>query len=303
MQLMARVFAIWLFACLLLTLVFAVFIAMLPASAGFASDSLRWVLMPIAYALYYLLLIALTVYASVCFRQSSSGLAIMLAAWLLWSLFLPSTFAALAKQRYPLPSNRAFEKGMDEDRSKGIDGHNPEADRKKALEQKVLAEYNVKVLDSLPVNFDGIVMQADEEYGNTVWDKHFTALDSIYQAQNGLISQSVWINPFQSLQSLSTSLAGTDLLHYQHFLRAAEAYRRVLIKTLNDKLTFGGSKTGDWGYKADASFFQSVNTFDYDQPQWSSLDTNGLYNLIFLLTWAVFPVLLILFGPIPYREY
>lgn len=254
-QMLARVLMMWLFAILLIALVFVLFYSMLSASNGFASDSLRWVLMPLAFAVYYLLIIALTVYVSVCFKQSSSGLAIMLAAWLLWSLFLPSSFAALAKQRFILPSSSAFEKGMNEDRSKGIDGHNPEEERKKELEQRVLTQYNVKSLDSLPVNFDGIVMQADEEYGNAVWDKHFSALDSINQAQNLLVSQSALINPFQQLQILSSSLAGTDSRHYRHFLHSAELYRREPIKTLNDKLTYGGSKTGDWTYKADAAFF------------------------------------------------
>ena len=46
---------------------------------------------------------------------------------------------------------------MDEDRAKGIDGHNPEDKRIKDLEAKVLEEYNVDSLSQLPINFYGII--------------------------------------------------------------------------------------------------------------------------------------------------
>ena len=45
--------------------------------------------------------------------------------------------------------------------------------RIKDLEAKVLEEYNVDSLSQLPINFYGILLQADEEYGNKVWDKHY----------------------------------------------------------------------------------------------------------------------------------
>ena len=41
------------------------------------------------------------------------------------------------------------------------------------MEKSTLAKYNVEKLEDLPINFSGILMQEDEEYGNMVWDKHF----------------------------------------------------------------------------------------------------------------------------------
>ena len=49
------------------------------------------------------------------------------------------------------------------------------------LKEEYLVKYNVDSLSQLPINFDGIVMQADEEYGNQVWDKHFGNNYLIYQ--------------------------------------------------------------------------------------------------------------------------
>ena len=62
---------------------------------------------------------------------------------------------------------------MRAERNQGIDGHNPYDKRREALKNKYLSDYQVDSLSQLPINFDGIVMQADEEYGNLVWDKHF----------------------------------------------------------------------------------------------------------------------------------
>ena len=64
-----------------------------------------------------------------------------------------------------------------------------------------------------------------------------------------------------SIQSISMGAAGTDMFHHLDFLRQAEEYRRVFIKTLNDEYAFGGSKTGERGWKADTAFFQSVKDF------------------------------------------
>ena len=145
---------------------------------------------------------------------------------------------------------------MTEDRSKGLDGHNPADERGKDLEKKVLAEYGVDSVSQLPINFDGIRMQADEEYGNQVWDKHFGNMRQVFARQKRSIQLGGFFNPFISLQNASMGFTASDNLHHQEFLLQVENYRRDFIKTLNDKHAFGGSKTGDWGWKADNEFLQ-----------------------------------------------
>ena len=103
---------------------------------------------------------------------------------------------------------------MKEDRSKGIDGHNPRDERRSKLEKEYLVKYKVDSLSQLPINFDGIVMQADEEYGNQVWDKHFGNNYLIYQKQKKLYQLSGLLNPFSSLQNLSMGFCGSDMIHH-----------------------------------------------------------------------------------------
>tara|TARA_B000000557_G_scaffold245127_1_gene227220 strand:- start:93 stop:671 length:579 start_codon:yes stop_codon:yes gene_type:complete len=184
---------------------------------------------------------------------------------------------------------------MKEDRSKGLDGHNPTDKRREDLKLKYLAEYEVDSLKNLPINFDGIVMQEDEEYGNIVWDKHFGNNYNILQKQKYLYQISGFFNPFASLQSASMGFCGTDMIHHLDFLRKSEDYRRYLIRALNDKHAYGGSKTGDWGWTVDSNFFKSVTEFSYETPKIFGLINYYVIDLICFFWWCFVVTILIRF--------
>ena len=136
-------------------------------------------------------------------------------------------------------------------------------------------------------------MQEDEEYGNAVWDKHFGNNYTILQKQKFLYQVSGFLNPFSSLQSVSMGFCGTDMNHHLHFLRNAEDYRRYLIKELNDKHAYGGSKTGDWSWKVDSTFFKSVEGFSYQTPEIAGLLYFYHLDMICLILWGLLiPVLI-----------
>ena len=119
-------------------------------------------------------------------KNSTSALSYVLAIWIIWTIFLPQIWGNAAEKFHPLPTRQAFKTIMKEDRSKGIDGHNPKDQRREDLKQKYLQKYDVDSLKNLPINFDGIVMQEDEEYGNIVWDKHFGNNHEILRKQKFL---------------------------------------------------------------------------------------------------------------------
>ena len=106
--------------------------------------------------------------------------------------------------------------------------------------------------------------------------------------QKSLFQISGIINPFASLQSLSMGFCGTDMIHHQNFLKKSEDYRRYLIKSLNDKHAFGGSKTGDWRWTVDNDFFKSIATFSYETPQITYYMKYYIIDLICLLVWSLF---------------
>tara|TARA_B100000902_G_scaffold394676_1_gene451487 strand:+ start:223 stop:861 length:639 start_codon:yes stop_codon:yes gene_type:complete len=202
----------------------------------------------------------------------------------MWAVFLPKIFGNTVEKIKPLPTRVEFQNNMDNDRSKGLDGHNPSNERKEELVKKTLIQYGVNNLSELPVNFKGILMQADEEYGNSVWDKHFGALYSQLTNQKNIYQLTGIINPFASLQSLSMATAGSDMFHHLNFLSQAEYYRRDLLQLLNNKW-----RDGDW----DDNFYQSIQDFNYNSPSFLSLFSKYILDFIFLLLWSVILVFLV----------
>lgn len=282
---LSKSISIWLYGLMLI--IFSILLQSLLGSLALDAG-LRLGLTFISYGLYYLIVVFLSTFISVSFRNNTSAISLLLATWIVWTIFLPKIWGNTVEKVHPLPSRQNFIAQMREDRSKGIDGHDPRDERRSKLEKEYLVKYKVDSLSQLPINFDGIVMQADEEYGNQVWDKHFGKNYLIYQKQKKLYQLSGLLNPFSSLQNLSMGFCGSDMIHHLDFLKKAENYRRYLIKTLNDKHAHGGSKTGEWRWTVDNAFFRSVKTFDYQTMLIKNHIGNYLFDILALIAWAIF---------------
>ena len=289
---LAKSLSIWIYGLILLLIT----IIMQGVFGEYDKEVLnRLVLITISYGLYYYIIVFLATYFSARLKNNTSSLSSILAIWILWTIFLPKIWGNTVDKIYSLPSRQTFKTIMKEDRSKGLDGHNPTDKRREDLKLKYLAEYEVDSLKNLPINFDGIVMQEDEEYGNLVWDKHFGNNYNILQKQKYLYQISGFFNPFASLQSASMGFCGTDMIHHLDFLRKSEDYRRYLIRALNDKHAYGGSKTGDWGWTVDSNFFKSVTEFSYETPKIFGLINYYVIDLICFFWWCFVVTILIRF--------
>jgi len=282
---LSKSISIWLYGLMLimLSVLLQLSLGSLALDAG-----LRLGLTFISYGLYYLIVVCLSTFVSVSFKNNTSAISLLLSTWIVWTIFLPKIWGNTVEKVHPLPSRQNFIAQMKEDRSKGIDGHNPRDERRSKLEKEYLLKYKVDSLSQLPINFDGIVMQADEEYGNQVWDNHFGNNYLIYQKQKKLYQLSGLLNPFSALQNLSMGFCGSDMIHHLDFLKKAEHYRRYLIKTLNDKHAHGGSKTGEWRWTVDNAFFRSIKTFDYQTMLIKDQIGNYLLDILVLIVWVIF---------------
>ena len=274
----SKIFSIWLIGFFLL--LSSVLVQFIFNSIALDFDTfLRLLMLIISYSLYYLIIINLSVAVSVFFKNSTSALSMTIVVWFMWSVFFPKIIGNSVEKIHPLPTRVEFQESMSEDRKKGIDGHNPLGEVKKELEKATLAKYKVDNLSQLPINFSGILMQADEDYGNKVWDKHFGELYSQLNKQKQKYQISGFFNPFSSIQNLSMALSGTDMYHHLDFLNQGEKYRRIFIKALNEKYT--ETKM------ADANFFKSVKDFDYQFPLLISLLHKYILDFIALFFWLV----------------
>ena len=247
------------------------------------------------YLFYFFIITTLSVVGSAWAASSKNALLLQVAAWVLLLIIMPKLTANLGSQIYPMEQRTAFGKALRSDREKGIDGHNPRDERGKQFEDSLLKKYGVDSLNKLPVNADGLLMQADEEYANLVYDKHFARIRNLIQQQNSISKYASVVNPFLAVRNLSMGLSQSDYQHQLQFVADAEKYRRYLINNLNTKMAYGGSKTGDWDWSVDATYWETVNDFDYSRPSFSWSVQNYAFEAMMLLLWAIVAAFLFVF--------
>lgn len=245
------------------------------------------------YAVYLFVLTGLSVLISAWLKKSNTSLVMQLACWILLMIVMPKITASAGAAIYPMEQKSAFNKALREDREKGIDGHNPEDERAKKFMDSVIAHYKIdtnKVKDvnnALPVNVDGLVMQADEEYANLVYDKHFKRVRDNIMKQNSISKYASLVNPYLAIRNASMGISQSDFSSHLNLLGEAEQYRRYFIKNLNDKMAYGGSKTGDWDWKVDTSYWNTIKDFSYPTATLSqSVKANGT-EIMALLLWVL----------------
>ncbi len=283
-----RFMALWGLALLLLfTVVATSFITTASLGANANPPLGRLVSFLLAHALFFAVVAAAIISASIWLTSARASLLALLASWITATALLPPATAGVAAVLYGLPSQDAFQAEMRASREEGPDGHNPEDAELERLRQATLKEHGVKTVEELPINFDGLAMQVDEEFGNRVWDEHFGALRETLERQVVVGSAVALLNPFQAIDHVSMALAGTDLAHDLAFQQQAESYRRSLVEALNREHAYGGSKTGDWSWKADAEFFASLRVFAYEPPGPMHALRSRIPESIGLVLWAL----------------
>lgn len=261
-----------------------------------ADDLVRFALLIATYLAYFAVLLALALVVSARARNVRVALVLLLGFWTMNSLVAPRAVADLARQLHPTPSAVAFQAAVQRDIEQGLDGHNPADARRKAVEAQALREYRAVSLEALPVNFDAIAMQASEEYANTVFDRHFTALYDQYRAQNTLTQWLGLVSPLLAVRSLSMGLAGTDVEQHRHFAVQAELYRRGLIRWTNNYFR-DNTLTGEWDWKAPPELWAKYPPFAYDAPPVrQSVATQGAALLV-LAGWLALAALLVWRAP------
>lgn len=243
----------------------AVALSLTSSPAGFAPDLARMAIMAAGYLLYFGAFLGISMAVSAKARSSRVALVALFGFWITSCVILPRVLADLSERLYPGPSASELMAAIDRDMKYGINGHNPQDKRRKALEEKTLQEYGATKVEDLPLSFAGIALQAGEEYGNTIFDKHFGALWSTYERQNRVHLAGGALAPTAAIRSLSMGLSGTDWAHYQHFATAAEEHRRNIQRFLNLEMT-KRAKGLDFDYRANASLWEQVEPFHYQSP-------------------------------------
>ncbi len=249
------------------------------SSTALTGDAVaRLLLLALSYLLYFGVVIGVSLIVSAVAPSSRGALVILLALWIGNCLIVPRLAADLSERLYPTPSGEEFQAIIERDMKDGVDGHNPDSARTEELKQRVLKQYGVARVEDLPVNFAGLALVAGEEYGNQVFDRRYGELWRLYDKQNRIHHALTLFAPLDALRPLSAGLAGTDFAGHRHFAAAAETYRRMLTKTMNENLAYK-SRGNTFAYKADSALWKDLPKFAYAAPGFGSVLRQQSWNL------------------------
>ena len=119
-----------------------------------------------------------------------------------------------------------------------------------------------------------------------VFDRHYGELWNQFERQNRLKQTSAIFAPMLAINSLSMGLAGTDFAQHRDFAAAAEKYRRMLVKQMNDDMTYNAGKS-DFSYLAQPAVWQKVPDFEYAAPSTGWALRHQTISLALLALWFV----------------
>jgi ABC-2 type transport system permease protein len=244
----------------------------------------RMGLMLVGYLVYFASFVGVSLAVSATAASSRVALIALLGFWIFNGLIAPKAVTDIARAMYPTPSALEFAKSMERDIENGMDGHNPADARAEALKAELLKKYNVDSVDKLPVDFNGLRMQAGEEYGNQVFDKHFTALWTTYERQRRVHEVSSFFAPALAIRSVSMGLSGTDFPQHSHFAKAAEEYRRLINREMNMDLAYNAK--GKPVYMADQYLWEKIPDFHYTAPDLGWVLSHQTTSFFMLALWA-----------------
>jgi len=253
----------------------------------------RILLLIFFYGIYLVFFTVFSVWVSFRSTNGRNALLTLLSIWIFFTILMPKTVTNLSESLYSLPSMREFKAQIQKDISHGLDGKTTRLVRKQNLERELLKTYEVDSVQQLPFNFEGVSMQAGEDYGNKVYDYHMEKLRKIFNKQNQLSSIASILNPYMAIQHLSMALSGTDIHTFNHFEDEVENYRRELVRLMNNDMAQNSSYGEFYGYKAGKNLWEEIDDFNYQAPNIIELLKSYLLEISSLLLWIVIVIILL----------
>ncbi|RZJ90711.1 MAG: DUF3526 domain-containing protein [Chryseobacterium sp.] len=246
---------------------------------------LRLLTILLSYAAYFFIFITGSVFISSVCKQSKTALISLLGCWILFCVVLPKLTVSLGDALFQTPSKAAMDASIHRQAKNGINGHDAQDERTKAFTEQLLKKYGVDSASQLPVNLGGLVMAEGEAFSSKLYQKHFDELVNTYEKQNNISIWSGFLNPYQSIRTISMGMAGSDFSHYVSFLNAAENYRFKLAQHLNHLQAYKlANKAKDT--RLDKSEYNHYPEFTYYPPTFRQVFFPNLVSMLALFIWA-----------------
>jgi ABC-2 type transport system permease protein len=268
--------------------------AVLIVNAGaFPSTDLwfRLLLSALVYASYFAVFVAMTLSASAVARTSRQSLLILMGFWCINCFILPPALTEIAARSYPQESGLELAMSVREGTQRLAA---TSAERRAALEQRLLSQFGVRKISDVPLNVNGLAMLETEEAQDRLQNEIFDQLYAAYRQQDQLFQAGGFLSPLSAVQALSMGLAGSDFMHHRYFADAAESYRQRMLRVLNQSMAdanpaqmreFAG--TGIRVSEAGRDVWERVPPFKYVSVGFSAIWGYYAVSMVVLGAWVI----------------
>lgn len=239
------------------------------------------------YAAWLLLWALLGVIVSSFARRSRDALALLVGLWMVIVILLPRALPVMAEQQASLDTRIETEIALHRDLAKIGDSHNPDDPYFNAFREKVLAQYKVKRVEDLTVQYAGLVGMEGERLTTQIYADAASRAQGREAEQNGLVHRFALVSPLIAIRQLSMALASSDLAAHTDFLEQAEAFRYAFVQKLNRLQVDLIGKVGGNDPRISARYWQDIPRFAYRADQPFARPAALLWPASVLLGWLI----------------
>jgi len=251
---------------------------------------LRTAALAALYLVYLAIFVFLALGVSALSSRSRTALAGLMGIWIVATILGPRIGPDVAGALAPAPSAPEFAARLDREGADPFWGAGEEAvQRRQRVMDAALAEYGVETVEELPINYDGYLLQASEEFANGVFDTMYAELWGGYERQHAIARGFALVSPTIAAQNVSMALAGTGLHAYRHFADEAEEFRREFVLLLNQEMIDHGGADG-YAYVSGNDFWRQNPDFEYAAPGIGEAVRGVWADVIILLLWLAIAI-------------
>lgn len=186
------------------------------------------------YLAYLVIVAALVTAVSIRASTSKKALAILVALWCFACVLAPPLAGDIAQWLFPSPTSLDHAVAvMDADRKL------PTVEERRAeLRARLLRQYHAASLRDLPVDPIGIELLEEARDAEPIFHRLVGSVYNTYERQNNLYRLAALVSPMFAMQSLSSTLCGSDWAAHRDFTEAAERYRQSVVRMLNEAIAY-----------------------------------------------------------------
>jgi ABC-2 type transport system permease protein len=280
---------------LLVFMVAIVFIYMWQLDNGHNIDLwVRTATLFLLYSIYISIWITIILFFSFLSKTSSQSLYRLIICWFFLTVFFPKTIPLLAEYSYPLPERVAFDVLLEKEIAKIGDAHKSDDPYFNEFKKSKLKQYGVTNVDELPINWKGLVMKEGERITSEVFSKQYEIIEQKINKQLFLYNAFSILSPYMIVNSLSNSIANSNIKNFYEFEKQAENYRYELIQELNElhieKIDY---KNDSSAVRISSSNWQDLKPFSFNELDYKESISTTVSLIVWVFLWCFMLIVIV----------